>query len=50
MFGGIFEKNDIKKKIQLFEKKISEVNFWKNRVLAQKIVKEKKFLENIYSN
>ena len=47
ILGGIFEKNKISIKIQAFEKKISETNFWKNKVTAQKILKEKKFLEDI---
>jgi len=47
ILGGIFEKNKISIKIQAFEKKISETNFWKNKVTAQKILKEKIFLEDI---
>ena len=50
MLGGIFEKNDIEGKIKIFEKKISEGNFWKNKLTAQKILKEKKFIENIINN
>ena len=50
MLGGIFEKNDIEDKIQIFEKKIAENNFWKNKLSAQKILKEKKFIENIFNN
>ena len=49
ILGGIFEKNEISIKIQTFEKKISEENFWKNKATAQKILKEKKFLEDIYN-
>ena len=47
MLGGIFEKNDIKDKIQKFDKKIIENNFWKDKLSAQKILKEKKFFGNI---
>jgi len=50
MLGGIFEKNDIKDKIQTFDKKIAENNFWKDKLSAQKILKEKKFIENIFNN
>ena len=50
MLGGIFEKNRIKEKIQTFENSILEKNFWKNKLKAQKIVKEKNFFENIYKN
>ena len=42
MLGGIFEKKDTKGKIQIFDKKITESNFWKNKLSAQKILKEKK--------
>ena len=50
MLGGIFEKNDIKDKIQTFDKKIADNNFWKDKLSAQKILKEKKFIENIFNN
>ena len=47
ILGGIFDKNKIKEKIQIFDKKITQENFWKDKLSAQKILKEKKFLENI---
>ena len=47
MLGGIFEKKKIKEKIKTFDNKIAEENFWKDKLSAQKILKEKKFLENI---
>ena len=50
MLGGIFEEKDTKSKIQTFNKKITESNFWKDKLSAQKILKEKKFLEDIFSN
>ena len=50
MLGGIFEKNKIKDKIQTFDKKIVQENFWKDKLSAQKILKEKKFFENIFDN
>ena len=50
MLGGIFEKNQIKDKIQKFDKKISQENFWKDQLTAQKILKKKKFFENILEN
>ena len=50
MLGGIFEKNKIKEKIQTFNKKIVQENFWKEKSSAQKILKEKKFLENIFDD
>ena len=50
ILGGIFEKNKIEEKIKNFDKEITKDNFWKNKLTAQKILKEKKFLENIVSN
>ena len=47
MLGGIFDKNKIKEKIQAFDNKITEENFWKNKLFAQKILKEKKFFGDI---
>ena len=45
MFGGIFDKNKIKEKIQVFDKKITNKNFWKDKIVAQKIIKEKNFFD-----
>ena len=50
MLGGIFEKNKIKDKIQTFNKKITQENFWKDKFSAQKILKEKNFFEKILDN
>ena len=50
MLGGIFDKNKIKEKIQVFDKKIVNKNFWKDKIVAQKILKEKKFFDNIINN
>ena len=47
MLGGIFEQNKIKDKIQSFDKKIAQEDFWRDKFQAQKIVKEKNFFENI---
>ena len=49
MSGGIFEKNNIKEKIETFDKQIVQENFWKDKLSAQKILKEKKFFENIFN-
>jgi len=48
--GGIFDKNKIKDKIKDFETKIIDQNFWKDKLTAQKILKEKKFFEDILKN
>ena len=50
MLGGIFEENKIKEKIQTFNNKIVQENFWKEKLSAQKILKEKKFLEKIFDD
>ena len=50
MLGGIFEKNKIKEKILTSNKKIAQENFWKNNLLAKKILKEKNFFDNIFNN
>ena len=50
MLGGIFEENKIKEKIKTFNKKIVQENFWKEKLSAQKILKEKKFLEKIFDD
>ncbi len=50
MLGGTFDKNKIKDKIKNFDKKISQENFWKDKLTAQKTLKEKKFFGNILEN
>jgi len=50
MLGGIFEKNKTREKIQIFNKKIAQENFWKDKLSAQKILKEKKFFEKIFED
>ena len=50
MLGGIFDKNKIKEQIKIFDKKIANEDFWKDKIVAQKILKEKKFFDNIIDN
>ena len=50
MLGGIFDENKIKEKIQTFNNKIAEENFWKDKLSAQKILKDKSFFDNIFHN
>ena len=50
MLGGIFEENKIKDKIQTFDNKITQEDFWKDKISAQKILKEKKFFDNIFND
>ena len=47
ILGGIFEKNDIEKKLEDLQKTLSEENFWKDKNLAKKTVKQKKIYEDI---
>ena len=50
MLEGIFEENKIKDKIQTFDNKITQEDFWKDKLSAQKILKEKKFFDNIFND
>ena len=50
MLGGIFEENKIKDKIRTFDNKITQEDFWKDKLSAQKILKEKKFFDNIFND
>ena len=50
MLGGIFEKNNIRDKLQDFDNKISQENFWKDNLTAQKILKEKNFFDKIFKD
>ena len=43
--GGIFEKNKAEQKLKEIEDVIIKENFWKNKDLAKKIIKQKKFLK-----
>ena len=48
ILGGIFETNNIENKIKNFNKELEKEDFWKNKISAQKILKEKKFIDDIY--
>ena len=48
--GGIFEKNKAEQKLKEIEDVIIKENFWKNKDLAKKIIKQKKFFENIFNS
>jgi hypothetical protein len=47
--GGIFEKINCNDRIKNLENEILKENFWKDKQKAQKIVKEKNYLSNIYN-
>ena len=50
ILGGIFETNNVRTKIKSLEEKILSPDFWKNKDTAQKILKEKSFLEDIFKS
>ena len=47
VLGGIFDKENIENKLKELEKISSNENFWKDQNLVKKIVKQKKFFQNI---
>ncbi len=48
--GGIFEKNNIIKKLEIILKKTSKENFWKDQKNVKNILKEKNFYEELISS
>ena len=50
ILGGIFDKNEIQKKINSLAKVVQEDSFWKDNIKAKKIIKEKKYFEEIYNS
>ena len=47
---SIFEKNNIDSKLELLNKKIIQPNFWKNKSVSQKVIKEKKLFEDLINS
>ncbi len=45
--GGIFDKHDIEVKLKELEKTLLKENFWKDKELVKKTVKQKKIIEDI---
>ena len=45
--GGIFDKHDIEAKLKELEKTLLKENFWKDKELVKKTVKQKKIFEEI---
>ena len=50
MWGGTFEENKVADKIKTINYEIAKENFWKDKLLAQKTLKEKSFYDNILKN
>ena len=44
---SIFEKNDIYLRLENYNKKMLDANFWQNKAESKKIVKEKKLFEDL---
>ena len=47
---SIFEKNSIYSKLQSLNSKMLEANFWQDKTNSQKVVKEKKFYEDLINS
>ena len=47
IYGGIFDKEKVEAKLKELEKTLLLENFWKDKELAKKTIKQKKKLENI---
>ncbi|MDC1055526.1 peptide chain release factor 2 [Candidatus Pelagibacter ubique] len=45
-----FEKNDIHKKLEKNNQKILETNFWQDKAISQKVIKEKKLYEELINS
>ena len=50
ILGGIFDKEDIEKKLKELEKNLLKENFWKDKELAKKTTKQKKNFEQIINS
>ena len=48
--GGIFDKNNVKSKLEDLEKTLQKENFWKDKDLVKKTVKQKKIFEEILNS
>ncbi|MDA7713871.1 peptide chain release factor 2 [Candidatus Pelagibacter sp.] len=47
---SIFEKNDIRQKLEKNNKKMLESDFWQNKSISQRIIKEKKLYEDLINS
>ena len=47
---SIFEKNDIYKKLDSFNAKMLDANFWQDKIESKNIVKEKKLYEDLINS
>ena len=47
---GIFDKEDVETKLKELEKTLLQENFWKDKELVKKTVRQKKIFENIFKS
>ena len=50
ILGGIFDKHNIETKLEELEKTLLKENFWKDKELVKKTVKQKKIFEEILAS
>jgi peptide chain release factor 2 len=50
ILGGIFDKHNVEIKLKELEKTLSQENFWKDKKLVKKTVKQKKIFEEILNS
>ena len=50
ILGGIFDKNQVEIKLKNIEKELLKENFWKDKDLVKKIIKQKKTFEEILNS
>ena len=50
ILGGIFDKNQVEVKLKNIEKELLKENFWRDKDLVKKIIKQKKTFEEILNN
>ncbi len=50
ILGGIFDKNQVEVKLKNIEKELLKENFWKDKDLVKKIIKQKKTFEEILNS
>ena len=50
ILGGIFDKKNVEAKLKELEKTLLQENFWKDKKLVKKTVKQKKIFEDIFNS
>ena len=47
ILGGIFDKNDVENRLKELENTLLQENFWKDKDLVKKTIKQKKIFSDI---